>query len=784
LIKKGRRELWNHKAQYILLIVILGMGIGMYTSMFDFMGTREATMERIERESRFMDFEIATQYGFMLDRQVAEDMFMHSPVRDVITATEYRMVLDIYINHSSPNGEKMTKGLMYGYDYEQGNGETRDITVNQPLFFDEDITFFSYYDDSSCYLEVNFASYYNITPNDKILVIRGNQEFDLTVLEIINCPDYFDVVSEGSLFPIPDSLGVMVVPYEITNLFYNSDSYEGQLINNIVLRISDDVEINIVEDELIKLFEDEGIPVTVMKGEDNPAWAALMGDLEGDKEFMGMFPGIIFIISGIGLVIALRRMVKTHRPQIGIFKAMGVPNKTILLYFVIIGLIIAVCSIIFGYILTFPLKVLFNGLMDEMLLFAIRDYATYPEYYLYSAIIALFLCIACTLLPAISAIRARPIDIIQKREGLVIRKSKRKKGINPSGNGVPTPFKMVGRDISRKPVRTLTTIIGVALSLALFLSVVIMFDSFFVFLDETKDVNIWDYEIGVSGFSPNLLAEQWSDDSKYIERVNPGLRLPVNLSKNRKSVDVLMYGLEDLKKSLNIGIEYPSGDGIFISSYISEELDISQGDFVEVEILRLKEELDFSLYTTELEVLGIHTNPMGVFVYADLSVLYRLTHLEELANFYLIHTNGMELPSSNLNRIAQTENVVSVTYVTKQASFIDQMFDLIIGFIFMMILISVVLATAIVYNLFKIGAIEKSRDYATMKTLGTSMRRISYLIFIEGLITLIGGLTLGSIGGYYMSYFMLFGNELLEGISMDLVFWCSDSCFFFNNSIY
>jgi len=65
----------------------------------------------------------------------------------------------------------------------------------------------------------------------------------------------------------------------------------------------------------------------------------------------------------------------------------------------------------------------------------------------------------------------------------------------------------------------------------------------------------------------------------------------------------------------------------------------------------------------------------------------------------------MELPSTNLNSIAQTENVVAVTYVAEQETYIDQMFDLIIGFISMMILISVVLATAIVYNLFKIGAI-------------------------------------------------------------------------------
>jgi putative ABC transport system permease protein len=408
--------------------------------------------------------------------------------------------------------------------------------------------------------------------------------------------------------------------------------------------------------------------------------------------------------------------------------------------------------------------------MDEMLVFAVRDYATYPENYLFSAFIALFLCIACTLLPAVSAVRSKPIDVIQKREGLGKLKSKHQTINSNHINGVPTPFKMVGRDISRKPVRTLTTIFGVALSLALFLSVVIIFDSFYVFLDETKEVNSWDYEIGVSGFSSDSLGKQWIDDNFYIEVVNPGLRLPINLSKNGEYIDALVYGLSDIDLSLNIGVEYPNGDGLYVSQYVADELDISKGDFIEVEVLRLKDGFDFSMLSTELEVLGIHNNPLGAFVYADISVLYRLTRLDGLANFFLIHTNGRELASASLNRIVQTENVVAVTFVGEQETYIDQMFDLIIGFIFMMILISVVLATAIVYNLFKIGAIEKSRDYATMKTLGTSVKRISYLIFIEGLITLIGGLSLGSIGGYYMSYFMLFGNELLEGISMDLVF--------------
>lgn len=751
-----------------MLIIILGMGIGMYASMFDFMGTRETTMEAVEFESRFMDFQVSTQYGVLLDRQLVEDMLMDSPVRDGILAVEYRMRVDVYINHTVDDQEKMTKGVMFGYDFSEGNGESREILVNNPLFFDDKVTDFSVVSDPGCYLEVNFAHYYGITPEDEFDVVKDNREFNFVVYEIINVPDYFDVITGESMFPAPDSLGAMVVPIELCYEVMGLDS-SSEVVNDFVLRITEDADVEIIEEELERLFEEASIPVSVIRGEDNPAWASLMGDLEGDRAFMGMFPGIIFIISGIGLVIALRRMVRAHRPQIGIFKALGVPNKTVMLYFLNIGLIIAGLSMVLGYALSLPLKILFNGLMDEMLLFAVREYATYSEYYVYAGIIALVLCIACTLLPAGFAVREKPVDVIQKREGLGRKKSKAGHQHRLSRR-FPVPIKMVGRDISRKPVRSLTTIFGVALSLALFLSVVIMFDSFFVFLDNTKAVNSWDYEVSVSGFTPNSYAASWTDEFFYVDYANPGLRLPINVSENGVYVDGLIYGLHDLSRSLDIGVEYPFGDGVFISGYMADELGVAVGDFVEVEVFRFDESFQFSMFATELEVLGIHNNPIGAFVYADIGLIYRLTGLDGLSNFYLLHTEGLSLPRENVNAIAQTENVVAVTFVGDQNTFIDQMFDLIMGFIFLMILISVVLAVAIVYNLFKIGAIEKSRDYATMKTLGTSMRRISYLIFFEAVVTLVGGLTLGALGGYFMSYAMLMGNELLEGIALDIVF--------------
>jgi ABC-type antimicrobial peptide transport system permease subunit len=56
-----------------------------------------------------------------------------------------------------------------------------------------------------------------------------------------------------------------------------------------------------------------------------------------------------------------------------------------------------------------------------------------------------------------------------------------------------------------------------------------------------------------------------------------------------------------------------------------------------------------------------------------------------------------------------------------------------------------------------------------MKTLGTSLKRITYLIFLEQLFTLIAGVAGGSILGFYMAVGMLKGIDLLEVFTFEVI---------------
>ncbi len=745
------------------------MGVSMFNTMFAFMETRELTVDNLYEESKFMDYHILFEYGTMLDKTTAEELLMDSAVRDVVSDVEYRLVGDVFINHTVSGERKLTKGKMIGYEYFFSTGQQREITVNAPLFFDDQPSSFIAEDEHSCFLEVGFAESYGFSGTDTLEVSRDGETYDLLIKEIINVPDYFVVRTGSMLFPDPSNLGVFIVPMKTAQQMFLQNQNDIIFVNDIILSIDRSYHIGDIDSILEETFIDAKIPVSIIEKEDNPARYQLIEDIEGDKQLMGLFPLIIFSVSAVGLFISLRRMVQSHRPQIGIFKALGVPNNVVFLYFLIIGLFIAIASIMLGYVISFPLNNVFQNLLNEMMIFAEYKYAIGSNYFYISGIITIMLCIICTLLPSYKAVREKPVDVIQKQEGLGKAKKQKKKNKIYFTRSLPIPLKLVIRDIQRKPIRSFSTIFGVALALAFFLSIVVLADSMLIFLDESKEANNWDYEIGIDGFTSIETKSSWLEHKDYINNIYYALRLPINVSRHTTEEEVMLIASSNMRETFNVDIDFDESHGIYISQYLLESLDISENEWIDIEILTVSDSQEFKTKTLAMEVLGIHSNPMGLFVYADLDYIADVTNLHQLANVFYLDTPTGRIPLEVQNDIATTPSVASVTYVLNQEKFIDEMFDLILGMIFIMILISAVLMIAIIYNISMINASEKSREYATMKTLGTSLRRISYLIIIEGVFTLIGGITAGSILGYYMAVGMLKTTDLLEGFTFDVI---------------
>jgi putative ABC transport system permease protein len=770
-VKKGLRELWKHKYQYAFLIVILGLGVGMYSAIYDMGDSREATLEAIYDESLFMDIQVKSQYGETINMTTMDDILKSSGLAEKIEQIEYRLSFDVFINHTDDKSVKTTRGIVIGFSPFDSSGQPREVTVNKPLFYVGDPPKFTSLNARQCYLERKFAKAYELGEGDQLTVIKGPQKFQVDILEQVSIPEYFFVIPEGSLFPSERSLGVILMPIGLARELYFGNTTSEREVNDIVLLLKNPDDMDEFKTTITKEFEDIGVVVKVIEKEENAARRFLYDDLENDKESMNIFPVIIFMVTAFGLVMVLRRMIRVHRAQIGIFKALGIPDKVVLLYFALIGLFIGIFGIIAGFLFAIPLNSAFNGLLNDLYDFPIMKLAISWEYYIYAGIISIILCLICSLLPTWHALRIKPIDAIQNREGISARRVGKVAGKVGRSSKLPVPLKLTLRNLIRKPGRTITSILGVALSLALFLSFAILLDTVAVALDRSAEESNWDYEVLMDGFSPVNITAQWSSDFTEIETVNPGIFLPTKINNGRSTQDGVIYALEDIEAAYKMELERGKFiDGqMIISSYLSDKLDVVPGDTIEVEIPKLSPE-GFTMGKANVTISGVHSNHIGYYLFMDLATMQQLTNLNGLANIIYLNTVAGDSSQALENTLITTSGVSSVTYTKDRINLLEQYFELFVGVVFLIALMSMGLAAAIIYNLFMISAQENKRNYATMKTLGTSLRRLGYLIFIEAAFITLFGILLGIAGGYLLAYGMLATASEFEVWNFEIIF--------------
>jgi putative ABC transport system permease protein len=770
-IKKGIREIWQHKFKYFSLILVLALGVSMYASLYDMLDSRKISFDAIYDESKFMDVQIKFDYGQTGNKTIVKQVMESPEISGQVSEVEYRLTYDVFLNHSTGDGVKTTKGIIMGHEAFGPDGELREYTVNKPLFYVGDPDEFSSPDSRECYIERKFSRSNDLSGGDKLTVINGPIQLELDILEQVNIPEYFMVVVEGSFMPMEKTLGVLVVPMETAQEIYLGGASNETLVNDIVIKINEPEDLETFREQITREFEGAGIPVKTIGKEENPARNFLKSDLESDEGLMAIFPIIIFIVAGFGLIMALRRMIQTHKSQIGVFKALGVPDRFVLIYFATIGIMIAVLGTVLGWIIAIPLNSAFEGLARDLLDTAIYEYNTSLSNFLVAGAISVIMCLACTIIPAWWALRIKPIDAIQQREGL----SKKNVGRLASKVGhqskMPVPVKLTMRNLFRRPGRTTTTVIGVALALALFLSFIMLLDSIVVVLD-TSQTTRWDYEVGMQGFTPTNITDDWDDNFQDIEEITHGILLPTQLYKGSRSKEAIVYALEDVNAAYKMKYE---GGGlkngqIVISFYHADKLGLEVGDTVQMEVPRLDMAAGYSMIKTDLTVSGIHSNHIGYYAFMDLSTFHSVTNLTGMANIVYINMEGGEKSQDLENTIITTPGISSISHRSESENMMGPYLDLIVGAVVMIGLLSVALTAAIVYNLFMINAEEKKRDYATMKTLGTSLKRLGYLIFLEAAFITVLGIALGTIGGYFMAIGMIMGAPELEILNFEIVF--------------
>jgi putative ABC transport system permease protein len=317
------------------------------------------------------------------------------------------------------------------------------------------------------------------------------------------------------------------------------------------------------------------------------------------------------------------------------------------------------------------------------------------------------------------------------------------------------------RNLFRAQRRTLYTALGVGSGVALVLVAASFLDSYDSMIKLQFD-KIQKYDAWVN-FAQPVAASLAGEVAGYegVARAEALLEVPVTLSAGGEPHFTVLRGIEG--DSTLYGMPKPGGgraspgDGLLLTGPVSKLLGAGKGDTVTVQPLVPGGQ------AAELTVEDIVENPVGDVALARLDTAQRLAGGEGLASALLVSLTGG--PNADIEqRLQALPGAPTVEYTQDLKDYINQLNDLFFVFVGIMLGFGVALGFAVIFNTITINTLERQRELATMRTIGSAVGRLGAMLTVENILMGIVGVVVGLPLGYVISLYFasLYQNELFD----------------------
>ena len=314
------------------------------------------------------------------------------------------------------------------------------------------------------------------------------------------------------------------------------------------------------------------------------------------------------------------------------------------------------------------------------------------------------------------------------------------------------------RNVARAPRRTLLTALAIGAIVAVMVTVLGMLDSFIETIDRVGEVT--------AGSSPDRVEiafdTVYPTDSQLVRRVldSPGagkaetmLRTGGLISHEDESFEVFVEFIDFesdlwLPTIVDGGLD-TSRPGVVISEKAADDLAAAPGDTITLRHPTVSESGVFSLGQSDLEVVGLHANPMRIGAYVD------CRHCEALGVANMTNVvqaqpaDGVEVDALKAELFG-LPGVASVQKATASSDVFQDQFEQYTGLLGFILAFVVLLALLIAYNTASINMDERRREHATMLAYGLPVRTILGMAVTESAVLGIIATIFGLIGGYLM----------------------------------
>ena len=477
-----------------------------------------------------------------------------------------------------------------------------------------------------------------------------------------------------------------------------------------------------------------------------PSNAALSEDIKGFAELALLFPMLFLGAAGLAAYVVLSRRVAADRAIIGMLRASGFRKRTVLGYYLSIGLITglagAVPGVLAGIAAAGVVTHLYTKAIGLPLTLVSARAATVAGGLAFGLVTGALAALA----PALSAARVPPAEAMRG----VVPATRGGRGLLaraehaiPAARHLPAGAWLVLRGPARQPRRTLYTEIGVVLALVLILVSWGMLDTTRVTLSrQFGQVQREDAQLTLAQPASAPLLARLSR-LRGVAAAEPSTQLPVTLGAGSGAYATALIALQNgttMHQFLTPGggTGHLPGSGLLLGVALKDKPHIRAGSPV---TLRLP-----SGRSVTATVAGFADEPLGTYAYASLSQIHALDPAAQPTTVLLRYTPGADRDSLR-RTLAAVPGVIAYTDTQALKQTADRYINLFYVFIAVMLVFGALLAFTVLFATMSVNLTERRAETAALRVSGVPHRRLSQLITTENLILVITGVVPGLILG-------------------------------------
>lgn len=470
-----------------------------------------------------------------------------------------------------------------------------------------------------------------------------------------------------------------------------------------------------------------------------------------------IFPVVLYVVAALVTFTTMTRFVDEERTNSGILKALGYSNSDVIKKFVIYGFVASMIGTVLGIVTG-------HYLLSRIIAQIVTSDTTLGETHLYFywnyTAIALVLALISAVLPAFLIAKN---ELSEKPAQLLLPKPPVKgskiflERIGVIWRRLSFTHKVTARNIFRYKQRMLMTIFGVAGSVALLFAGLGIRSSLGNVI-ENQFTNLMPYDMIVAknddnSSSENQEVKDFMDSNKvsqYQSIYFTTLSETISGLTDKQTVSIMVSSGDDfgdfihLKDASSGDSLTLSDDGIIISEKLASLYHVEAGDS-----FTLKDS-DGKKHT--VKVAAVAEMNVGHYLFMSQKVYQKIFGETPNDNAYLVTLKNDS--SSNIEKLSTKLLAMSgVSAVSQNSSLVKTVKSVVAslnGAMTILIVVSILLAVVILYNLTNINVAERIRELSTIKVLGFYDKEVTMYIYRETISLSLIGIIVGLIGGKYL----------------------------------